>query len=173
MAIILPSGFIITNNEPADSRFSVADATVRLSLSVNNVYEGLTVFQRDTKIYYILTNASDPSNAESWQIVPSSPSGVSTYIANGNVIAATAQTGSIFLVNSGSFYPFKISDTGATEISGSAENLFLIRNGAGVNVLAVSQSGVIIFATQSAELEGTAPVGGMYFTSSSFFVGLE
>jgi len=173
MAIILPSGFIITNNEPVDSRLSVSDATARLSLSVNNVYEGLTVYQRDTKIYYILVDATTPSNPESWQVVPSSPSGVSTYIANGNVVAATAPSGSIFLVNSGSFYPFKISSTGATEISGSADNLFLIRNGAGINVLTVSQSGIIIFATQSVELEGLAPAGGMYFTSSSFFVGLE
>jgi len=54
----------------------------------------------------------------------------------------------------------------------TSNNIFLIKN-AGTNVLTVSQSGVVVLATQSAELTDTAPVGGIYFTSSSFFVGLE
>jgi hypothetical protein len=54
----------------------------------------------------------------------------------------------------------------------TTNNIFLIKN-ASTNILTVSQSGVVIFATQSNELSGLAPVGGIYFTSSSFFVGLE
>jgi len=50
--------------------------------------------------------------------------------------------------------------------------IFLITNN-NVPVFSVSQSGVIILATQSQELTGTAPVGGIYFTSSSLFIGLE
>ena len=37
MAIILPGGFSITNNEPVDARMAVADATARLSFSLANV----------------------------------------------------------------------------------------------------------------------------------------
>ncbi len=51
-------------------------------------------------------------------------------------------------------------------------NIFLIKRGT-TTILTVTQSGVVILATQSAKLTGTAPVGGMYFTSGSFFVGLE
>jgi len=51
-------------------------------------------------------------------------------------------------------------------------DIFLIKN-AGQTVLRVSQSGVVVLATQSIELNDPAPVGGMYFTSGSFFVGLE
>jgi hypothetical protein len=51
-------------------------------------------------------------------------------------------------------------------------NIFLIKN-ANTNILTVSQSGVVVFATQSTELTNPAPIGGIYFTSSSFFVGLE
>lgn len=52
------------------------------------------------------------------------------------------------------------------------DNIFLIKNG-NINILSVTQSGVLVLATQSSELSGTAPVGGIYFTSSSFFIGLE
>ena len=41
------------------------------------------------------------------------------------------------------------------------------------DLLTITQSGVLVLSTQSAELTGSAPVGGIYFTSGSFFVGLE
>lgn len=44
---------------------------------------------------------------------------------------------------------------------------------ASLQLFQITSTGIAIFATQSAELTGTAPVGGLYFTSSSFFVGLE
>ena len=50
--------------------------------------------------------------------------------------------------------------------------IFIITNN-NVPVLTVSQSGVIILATQSQELVGPAPNGGIYFTSSSLFIGLD
>jgi streptogramin lyase len=98
---------------------------------------------------------------------------VTDRIADGAVEAVVDNASTIFLVKSGSFNALTISNTGATEISGSASNLFLIRNGIGSSIFTVSQSGVVIFATQSSELIGNAPAGGMYFTSNSFFVGLE
>jgi hypothetical protein len=52
------------------------------------------------------------------------------------------------------------------------DNIFLITS-ASTDLFAVSSSGVVVFATQSAELTNPAPNGGIYFTSSSFFVGLD
>lgn len=63
--------------------------------------------------------------------------------------------------------------TGSISFKGTTSDIFIIKNIANVNILTVSQSGVVTLATQSAELTTPAPVGGIYFTSSSFFVGLE
>ena len=52
------------------------------------------------------------------------------------------------------------------------ENIFLIQS-ASRQLFAVSSSGVVVVATHSAELTNPAPYGGIYFTSGSFFVGLE
>lgn len=54
----------------------------------------------------------------------------------------------------------------------TTNNLFLIRSGSR-DLLTITQSGVLVLSTQSAELTDPAPAGGMYFTSGSFFVGLE
>ena len=67
MAIILPGGFQITNNEAVDSRISVADQSARLGFSAANVYEGLLVYQQDTDEIYVLTNASDPTDNDNWK----------------------------------------------------------------------------------------------------------
>lgn len=77
-----------------------------------------------------------------------------------------AYTGSFAITGSNLF-------RGPQTISSSADDLFLIKNASNTTVLAVSQSGVIVLSTQSVELTNPAPVGGMYFTSASFFVGLE
>ena len=54
----------------------------------------------------------------------------------------------------------------------TTDNIFLIQSASNY-LLSVSESGVVVIATQSAELSNPAPVGGIYFTSGSFFVGLE
>lgn len=66
-----------------------------------------------------------------------------------------------------------VSITGSVGVTSATNDIFFIKNVAGNNVLTVSQSGVIIVATQSVELTNPAPNGGIYFTSSSFFVGLD
>jgi hypothetical protein len=65
------------------------------------------------------------------------------------------------------------SITGSLFMNSDSNDIFLIKNSSNTTVLAVSQSGVVIFSTQSQELVGPAPIGGIYFTSASFFVGLE
>jgi hypothetical protein len=93
MAIILPSGFVITNNEPVDSRLSVADSASRLSLSVNNVYEGITVYQRDSNIIYVLTDATAPSSASSWVALISNTSSSIATSASYSVTSSYALSG--------------------------------------------------------------------------------
>ena len=66
MAIILPGGFQITNNEAVDSRLSVTNQAARLGFSAANVYEGLLVYQQDTDEIYVLTDATDPTDNNNW-----------------------------------------------------------------------------------------------------------
>lgn len=91
--------------------------------------------------------------------------------------ATYAETAS-YALNVSSPFPF----VGKAEVTGSVSiisrfsttsDIFLIKNYANTEVLKVSQSGIIALSTQSVELTGSAPNGGMYFTSNSFFVGLD
>jgi len=66
MAIILPGGFNITNNEPVDARLSLADETTRYALSSANVYEGLIVFQQDNNTIWVLTDTTNVGNSNGW-----------------------------------------------------------------------------------------------------------
>jgi hypothetical protein len=171
MAIILPSGFNITNVDPIDARFSVSDQAARLGFSAANVYEGLVVYQRDVNELYVLTDTGSYSSTGGWTLVGSGAG--STFMATGSVTASVNITGDIFIIKSGSYNPFTVSSTGLTTISGSATNLFLIKNASNQPILTVSQSGIVILATQSIDLTGTAPNGAIYFTSSSFYIGLD
>ena len=94
-------------------------------------------------------------------------------ITSGSVTASVNITNNIFLIQSGTFTPFSITNLGLTTISGSATDLFLIKNTNNQNILRVSQSGIVVFATQSVIQSEPAPNGGIYFTSSSFYVGLD
>jgi len=99
--------------------------------------------------------------------------GLTYAIVTGSITASVDVGNDIFLVKSGSYTPFSISNTGAVTISGSASNLLTVKNASNTNILTVSQSGVITLATSSIELSGIAPNGGIYFTSSSLFIGLD
>ena len=171
MAIILPSGFNITNVDPIDARFSVSNQTARLGFSAANVYEGLVVYQQDTNELYVLTDTGSYNSTGGWTLVGSGAG--STFMATGSVTSSVNVTGDIFIIKSGSYNPFTVSSTGLTTISGSAANLFLIKNASNEPILTVSQSGVLILATSSVELTNTAPNGGIYFTSNSLFIGLD
>ena len=171
MAIILPSGFNILNNEPVDARFSVSNQTARLGFSAANVYEGLVVYQQDTNELYVLTNTGSYNSTGGWTLVGSGAG--STFMATGSVTSSVDVSGDIFIIRSASYNPFTVSGTGLTIISGSSANLFLIKNASNQPVLTVSQSGVLILATSSVELTGTALNGAIYFTSNSLFVGLD
>jgi hypothetical protein len=99
------------------------------------------------------------------------------------------QTGSLFNISSsyaltasfalngggGNMFPFSGSAviTGSLEIISNVNNIFLIKNFNNHPILTVSQSGIIVLATQSMQLTSPAPNGAIYFTSESFFVGLD
>lgn len=99
--------------------------------------------------------------------------GLGYAIVTGSVTASVNVQDSIFLIKSGSTTFLTINNEGATTISGSADNMLQVKGSSDNNLLNVSQSGVIVVATQSQELTTPAPNGGIYFTSSSFFVGLD
>jgi hypothetical protein len=82
-------------------------------------------------------------------------------------------TGSFGVTNQSNTSLFLINAQGATTIQSTAANIFLIQNQNNINILTVSQSGIIIVATQSIELNTPAPNGGIYFTSSSLFIGVD
>ena len=94
-------------------------------------------------------------------------------ITSQNVQAVVHPTGSIFLIKSGSTNYFALDQTGSATLTSNANTVFLIKSEIGNNILSVSQSGVVIFATHSNQLTDPAPNGGIYFTSNSFFVGLD
>lgn len=91
-----------------------------------------------------------------------------------NISSSFALTASYALNGGAAGFPFSGSAviTGSLEIKSDADNIFIIKNFNNQNILTVSQSGVVVLATQSVELSGPAPNGGIYFTSGSFFVGL-
>jgi hypothetical protein len=68
--------------------------------------------------------------------------------------------------------PFRISTGSVSASVNVGPNIFIITNN-NIPVLTVSQSGVVILTTQSQVLTGPAPNGGIYFTSASFYVGLD
>jgi hypothetical protein len=92
--------------------------------------------------------------------------GTSSY-ANYALTASYAMNG-----GGGGGTPFRIATGSISASVDVGPTIFLITNN-NIPVLTVSQSGVVILATQSIELTGTAPNGGIYFTSSSLFVGLD
>lgn len=79
-----------------------------------------------------------------------------------SITGSLAVTGSVIIT--GSFQVQPTSNTG---------DVFIIKNNIGQDLLIVSQSGVVQFATQSADPVGNTVAGTIWFTSASFFVGLE
>lgn len=86
-----------------------------------------------------------------------------------DITASFALTASYVL---GQLESNRIVSGSVTASVNTQENIFLIQS-ASRQLFAVSESGVVVVATQSAELVNPAPYGGIYFTSGSFFVGLE
>jgi hypothetical protein len=92
-------------------------------------------------------------------------------IATGSVTASVnVNPANLFLIKSGSTQYFNISSSGDTDLY---SNLFIVRNFTTQQpVLIVSQS-IVQIQTHSSNPTGTTNAGSIWFTSSSFYVGLE
>ena len=97
MAITLPGGFNITNNEPVDARITVADQSARLGFSSANVFEGLVVYQQDTDELYVLNDASDPSDNNNWSQVGEGAG--FPFTGSAQITGSLGVTGSIYVTD--------------------------------------------------------------------------
>ena len=82
----------------------------------------------------------------------------------------TYQSTDFFLVRN-AVTTFKVNR--GVEITSSAQIPLQINNETSQSILQISQSGLITFATFSFDQTGTAPNGGVYFTSASMYIGLD
>lgn len=94
-----------------------------------------------------------------------------TRLAIGSITASVStDPDNLFLIKSGSANYLNIKSNSDTTIF---SNLFIVKNfTTKESVLTISQS-VVQIATQSIDPTGTTSAGTIWFTSSSFYVGLE
>ena len=103
------------------------------------------------------------------------PTGVSKLhlfqIATGSISASlSTDPNNLFLIKSGSATFVNIQNNSNTTVY---SNLFIVKNFTSQQpVMTVSQS-TVYFATHSSDPVEPTQAGGIYFTSSSFYVGLE
>jgi hypothetical protein len=77
-----------------------------------------------------------------------------------------------YALNGGGGTPFRISTGSISASVNIGSTIFLIKS-ASKDILSIDNTGIITLATQSTTLTTPAPNGGIYFTSTSFFVGLD
>ena len=114
MAIILPSGFNITNSDPVDARFALANQSARYALSAANIYKGLVVFQQDDSTLFVLTDTTNVGNVNGWTQIQIGS--VVSNLPNG-IISSSQQVIDIFNANftSGSTMASTVDTTFATD----------------------------------------------------------
>jgi hypothetical protein len=140
MAIILPGGFNITNNEPSDARFSVANATARYALSSANIYEGLTVYEQDTNTGNSFSGSTTIG---------------SDLLNIHNITGSVNVTGSLSLQNS------NLEVTGSLSLNLSGVSKYFNISIDGEEKLKVNNEGVLQLFSQSS---APTPVeGGLYY----------
>ena len=187
---------IVTVVEPSSTSITIIQNTDKSQVSSTTEVANDTSITQDVSVLTLDNNpnvvnvlTADPAINEVFVTQPSTtvievltgPAGASGQdgltqpfsLVGGNVWSTTSSifiTGSFTVSSSNTFV-----NIGPTIFSGSItiiDDIFLIKNN-NVPVFTVSQSGVVVLATQSAQLTSSAPNGGIYFTSSSFFVGLD
>jgi hypothetical protein len=68
--------------------------------------------------------------------------------------------------------PFRISTGSISASVNIGSTIFLIKS-ASTDILSINNTGIVTLVTQSSQLTTPAPNGGIYFTSTAFFVGLD
>jgi hypothetical protein len=71
MAINIIQGFNPSTTEPIDSRQLVANSASRFDIATFNAYEGMIVYQQDTKVLWVLTDIAAISGSGGWSPVGS------------------------------------------------------------------------------------------------------
>jgi hypothetical protein len=69
MAINIIQGYNPSTTEPIDSRQLVADKATRFAILAFNAYNGMIVYQQDTKALWILTDIAEIGNDNGWSVV--------------------------------------------------------------------------------------------------------
>jgi hypothetical protein len=87
--------------------------------------------------------------------------------SNSNI---TADVSNFFLIKNSTT---SLNVSNGVQVTSSAAVPLQINNATSQSILQVSQSGIITLSTQSVVLTGSIPAGSIYFTSASFYVGLE
>lgn len=125
------------------------------------------VFNSFTASYY---NDSASFSASIADLQDYSSSFDHSIIYSGSISAQVNVDGNLFLIKSGSNPYFNIKDTSDTTLY---SNLFIVKNFTTQNpVLTVTQS-IVQIATHSFNPTDPTTAGSIWFTSSSFYVGLE
>lgn len=94
-------------------------------------------------------------------------------ITTGSIEASVNVGSNLFLIKSASTNFVTVNNTGAVTLQNDSSTPLSINNTTNRSVFYVSQSGMMVLATSSINLTTAAPNGGIYFTSSSLFVGLD
>ncbi len=165
MAIILPGGFNITNNEPADARFSVANRAARYALSSANIYEGLTVYEQDTNRYYVLIDTSNVGNVNGWKEISTGNNLSGSSIIGTDLVNAHEITGSVGITGSLALQNSDVQITGSLGLSFTGASKYFNIEVDGEEKIKVNNEGILQLLSQSSV--PTAVEGGIYYGSDS------
>lgn len=137
-----------------DVNISTSDNAISITSEALNTTVEVT--QPVTSVVHILTGPAGPPG----------PSG-SAGPTGAGIFSEKTPGSDIFFTTS------SLEVTGSFTVGNNYADIFLVKNSIGESILKVTQSGYIVLTTQSVELTNPAPIGAIYFTSSSFFVGLD
>jgi len=181
MAIILPSGFNITNTDPVDARFTVTNQAARYALATANIYPGLLVYQQDVRLTFLLVDTTNVANANGWMTMLTGGSSVSgSQTISGSLTVLGSITGSLFgtssyaltasfALNAGSSFSITTGSVTA-QVDVDPSSIFFINSGSN-RLLNVNNEGVLMLSQLSST--PNAVTGGLYFdTTGNFYVGL-
>jgi hypothetical protein len=172
MAIILPGGFNITNNEPSDSRFSVANASARYGLSAANIYEGLTVYEQDTDRYYVLFDTSNVGNASGWKEISTGNSFSGSSVIGSDLLNFHSITGSVNITGSLAVNNSNVEITGSLDLKFNGVTNYFNINVNGEDKIKVNEEGILQLFAQ--DTTPTAVEGGIFFgDDSNLYLGVN
>ena len=84
MALNIIQGYTPSTTEPIDSRFVAADSASRYSIPSFGAYNGLIVYQEDTKVSWVLTEKTRIDKDEGWTALGASSSTSGSYATTGS-----------------------------------------------------------------------------------------